>query len=65
MIILKNTEEIVEWIRKQKNREAAQKEIGEMSEMKFHNHCWREDGSCYGAYADEPDGICKTKRQDG
>ena len=26
--------------------------------MDFHNHCWNEDGTCYGAYGDGPDGKC-------
>lgn len=24
----------------------------------YHNHCWNEDGTCYGAYGDGPGGTC-------
>ena len=24
----------------------------------FHNHCWRKDGTCYGAYGDGKNGKC-------
>lgn len=37
------------------------KEAEPVFNFKNHNHCWKEDGTCYGAYASEPDGKCATR----